>query len=96
MLFIRDRMRIPTLENVYQTLEKQHQILTKEKQKVNKIKAKLDVKDSTNKIKYSYSNTDNMYAEKNLTNHFEYQYTYCLLWFQKGAFTYRFGDIYDT
>lgn len=55
-------MRIPTLENVYQTLEQQHQILMKEKAKINKIKNKIGVRDSSpSKIKYSYSNTDNMY-----------------------------------
>lgn len=56
-------MRIPTLENVYQTLEQQHQILMKEKAKINKIKAKIGVRESSpHKIKYSYSNTDNMYV----------------------------------
>lgn len=59
----RARMRIPTLENVYQTLEKQHQILMKEKEKINKLKVKAGVRDSSpNKIKYSYSNTDNLYV----------------------------------
>lgn len=54
-------MRIPTLENVYQTLEKQHQILMKEKEKINKLKLKAGLRDSSpNKIKYSYSNTDNL------------------------------------
>lgn len=61
--FSRARMRIPTLENVYQTLEQQHQILMKEKAKINKIKAKIGVRESSpHKIKYSYSNTDNMYV----------------------------------
>lgn len=59
----RARMRIPTLENVYQTLEKQHQILMKEKEKINKLKSKVGVRDSSpTKIKYSYSNTDNLYV----------------------------------
>lgn len=59
----RARMRIPTLENVYQTLEKQHQILMKEKDKINKLKSKVGVRDSSpTKIKYSYSNTDNLYV----------------------------------
>lgn len=56
-------MRIPTLENVYQTLEQQQQILLKEKAKINKLKAKIDGCDSSpGKIKYSYSNADNMYV----------------------------------
>lgn len=54
-------MRIPTLENVYQTLEKQHQILMKEKERINKLKVKVGGRDSSpTKIKYSYSNTDNL------------------------------------
>ncbi|XP_031628108.1 nuclear pore complex protein Nup214-like [Contarinia nasturtii] len=55
------RMRIPTLENVYQTLEQQHQILMKEKAKISKIKSKIGGRDSSpSKIKYSYSKTDNL------------------------------------
>lgn len=54
-------MRIPSLENVYQTLEKQQQILLKGKERINSIKAKIGGREaSPSKIKYSYSNTDNM------------------------------------
>lgn len=60
-------MRIPTLENVYQTLEKQQIILMKEKEKIKKLKVKVGVRDaSPNKIKYSYSNTDNLYVTLSL------------------------------
>lgn len=63
LFLFRARMRIPTLENVYQTLEKQHQILMKEKERINKLKIKAGLRDSSpNKIKYSYSNTDNLYV----------------------------------
>lgn len=36
-------MRVPTLENVYETLGKQHAILLKEKEKISRIKQKLGI-----------------------------------------------------
>lgn len=55
-------MHIPTLENVFQTLEKQYQILLKEKEKIEEIKIKAGIRDTTTpaKVKYSYSNADNV------------------------------------
>lgn len=54
-------MRIPSLENVYQTLGKQQQILSKTRENINEFKLKIGGRQaSSNKIKYSYSNTDNM------------------------------------
>lgn len=66
----RDRMRVPSLEAVYQTLAKQYQILMKEKEKINKIKAKLGVKTdpAVSKIKYVYSKQDSLYVN----DHFNY------------------------
>lgn len=59
--FYRERMRIPSLENVYQTLGKQQQILSKTRENINEFKLKIGGRQaSSNKIKYSYSNTDNM------------------------------------
>lgn len=62
----RDRMRVPSLEAVYQTLAKQYQILMKEKENINKIKARIGMKDSAPaKIKYAYSK-DNLYVQYHL------------------------------
>lgn len=62
LAYQRARMRIPTLEHIYQTMEKQQQILSKEKEKIERIKTKIGVRNSTpTKIKYSHSNVANLY-----------------------------------
>lgn len=56
-------MRIPSLENVYQTLEKQHQILLREREKISKIKSKIGIREAAPaQIKYSYSNVGKLYV----------------------------------
>lgn len=62
ILFDRSRIRIPTLENVYQTMEKQQEILLREAAKINAIKAKIGIKDrNTNeplKPRYQFNKPD--------------------------------------
>lgn len=78
-------MRIPTLENVYQTLEKQHQILMKEKDKIMKLKSKVGVRDtSPTKIKYAYSNTDNLYVK---CDYFRFLISFLLTNYRLNAFS---------
>lgn len=58
----RARMKIPTMENVYQTIRKQQQIMMRERDKIKKIKEKLGGKATITekKIVYSYTSTDNL------------------------------------
>lgn len=56
------RMKIPTMEHVYQTIRKQQQILMREREQIKKIKGKIGTKAAApeQKIVYSYSNSDNL------------------------------------
>lgn len=55
-------MKIPTMENVYQTIRKQQQIMMREREKIKKIKEKIGGKatPAEQKIVYSYTNTENL------------------------------------
>lgn len=49
LILFRNKMHMPTLENVYQTLSKQRDILNRQKLKINMMKLKLGLRDDHTK-----------------------------------------------